>query len=40
MINHWEDFDAGPTQPLSERIHVTLNPRSVILLNGNIHEQM
>jgi len=40
MINHWEDFDAGPTQPLSERIHVTLNPRSIILLNGNIYEQM
>ena len=40
MINHWEDFDAGPTQPRGERLHVTLSPRNVILLNGNMHEQM
>ncbi len=40
MIGHWEDFDAGPTQSLNERIHVTLCPRNVILLNGNIYEQM
>ena len=39
MISHWEEFNAGPTQPLSERIHVTLNKRNVILLNGNIHEK-
>lgn len=40
MINHWEDFDAGPARPRSERVHVTLNPRNNILLNGNIYERM
>lgn len=40
MINQWEDFEAGPTQPVTERIHVTLSPRNVILLNGNIYDRM
>ena len=40
MISHWEEFDAGPTQPRSERIHVTLNQKNLILLNGNIHEKL
>ncbi len=40
MINHWEEYQAGPTQPLDHRIHVTLNPRNVILLNGNLHAQL
>ena len=40
MISHWEEFQAGPTKPLSERLHVTLNRRNVILLNGNIHEKL
>jgi hypothetical protein len=40
MISHWEEFGAGPTPPPSERMHVTLNPRNVILLNGNIHEKL
>lgn len=40
MISHWEEFQAGPTQPMSERMHATLSPRNVILLNGNIHERL
>ncbi|MBK8467411.1 MAG: hypothetical protein IPL32_16465 [Chloracidobacterium sp.] len=40
MIIHWEEFKAGPTQPRSDRLHVTLNRRNVILLNGNIHEKL
>jgi len=40
MINQWEEFKAGPTQPLDQRMHVTLNSRSVILLSGNVHERM
>ena len=40
MIEEWEEFEAGPTPPRSERIHVTLNKRNVILLNGNIHEKL
>ena len=40
MIIHWDEFEAGPTEPPSERVHVTLSPKNVILLNGNIYEQM
>lgn len=40
MISHWEVFEAGPTPPVRERMHVTLNYKNVILLNGNVHEQM
>ena len=40
MISHWEEFKAGPTLPLTERIHVTLNRKNVILLNGNIHAKL
>ncbi len=40
MISHWEEFQAGPTLPLSERMHVTLNRKNVILLNGNIHAKL
>ena len=40
MISHWEEFKAGPTTPLNERMHVTLSPRNVILMNGNIHDRL
>jgi len=40
MANHWEEFQAGPTKPLSERMHVTLNRKNVILLSGNVHERL
>ena len=40
MISHWEEFAAGPTQPLEDRMNVTLSPRSVIHINGNIHDRL
>ena len=40
MISHWEEFQAGPTLPLEKRMHVTLSPRNVILINGNIHDRL
>ena len=40
MISHWEEFQAGPTMPRSERMHVTLSERNIILLNGNIHDKL
>src|SRR5438132_1365031 len=40
MISHWEEFNAGPTERLDRRMHVTLSPKNVILLNGNMHEQL
>ena len=40
MIIHWEEFNAGPTPPPNERLHVTLNRRNTILLNGNIYEKL
>ena len=33
MINHWEEFEAGPTEPKGSRLHVTLNFKGQILLN-------
>lgn len=40
MISHWEEFNAGPTPPRNERLHVTLSPKNIILLNGNMHERL
>src|SRR4051794_7648749 len=40
MIIHWEVFTGGPTPPRSERLHVTLNKKNVILINGNIHDKL
>ena len=40
MITHWEEFQFGPTPPNEERLHVTLNPKHVILLNGNMYEKL
>jgi hypothetical protein len=40
MISHWEEFEAGPTEPVDRRMHVTLSPRNVIHLNGNIHDRL
>lgn len=40
MVTHWEVFDAGPTRPANERMHVTLSKKNVLVLNGNIHERL
>ena len=40
MITHWEEFQFGPTPANEERLHVTLNPKHVILLNGNIYKKL
>ena len=40
MINHWEEYQAGPTQPMATRVHVTLDRRNVIMLNANLYEQL
>lgn len=40
MINHWEVFEDGPTVPLEERIHVTLNYKNVIHINAQLHERL
>src|SRR4030095_6502572 len=40
MITHWEEFTFGPTPANEERLHVTLNPKHVILLNGNMYEKL
>lgn len=40
MISHWEEFKPGPTPKLDERMHVTLNRRGLIFMNGNIHDRM
>ena len=40
MITHWEEFQTGPTPPNEDRLHVTLNPKHVILMNGNMYEKL
>lgn len=40
MLGCWGEFEDGPTAPRASRLHVTLSPRSVIHLNGNVHEKL
>lgn len=40
MIRHWEEYEDGPTQPIAERLHATINYKGTILLNGNLHEKL
>jgi hypothetical protein len=40
MLGCWEEFEDGPTIPRESRMHVTLSPRSVIHLNGNVYERL
>lgn len=40
MFGCWEEFEAGPSVPKKERMHVTIGPRSVIHLNGNVYEKL
>ena len=40
MLGCWEEFEDGPTISRESRMHVTLSPRSVIHLNGNVYEKL
>lgn len=40
MICHWEEYNLGPTKPLAERFHATINRKHTILINGNLHEKL
>ncbi|MBK9530052.1 MAG: hypothetical protein IPO41_17480 [Acidobacteria bacterium] len=40
MICHWEEYDLGPTQARTERIHATINRKNTILINGNLHTRL
>ena len=40
MLGCWEEFEDGPTLPREERMHVTISPKSVIHLSGNVHEKL
>lgn len=40
MLGRWEEFEEGPTVPREKRMHVTLSPRSVIHLSGNVFEKL
>ena len=40
MLGCWEEFEDGPTIPRETRMHVTLSPRSIIHLNGNVYEKL
>src|SRR2546423_7816067 len=37
LNDEWEEFGAGATERPANRIHVTLNRQSIILLNRNAH---
>lgn len=36
----WETFEGGPTPPQSERLHVTLSTRCILLMNRNTFEAL
>ena len=38
MTRQWKMFKGGPTGPRRERLHATLNPRGVILINNKLFE--
>ncbi|MEJ7622728.1 MAG: hypothetical protein WKF34_01925 [Pyrinomonadaceae bacterium] len=40
MIREWEEFHGGPSEPARERLHVTINPRCIILLNKKVSEAL
>ena len=40
MLGCWEEFEDGPTEPRETRMHVTLSPRNVIHLNGNVMDRL
>lgn len=40
MISHWEEFQSGPTLPLDKRMNVTLSPKNIFYLNGNICDKL
>ena len=40
MLEEWEEFQAGPTPPRAERLHVSLNGKGQILLNKNAVEAL
>lgn len=40
MLGRWEEFEDGPTVPRAVRMHVTLSPRCVIHLSGNVFEKL
>ena len=40
LIGRWEIYEAGPSVPRSLRFYVTINAKSVIHLNGNVHRAM
>jgi hypothetical protein len=40
MIRKWTEYESGPRTVMRDRVHVTLNPRGVILLNGKAYEMI
>ncbi len=40
MISHWEEFSLGPTPPKDTVLHVTLDRKGIIMMNGNIVEKL
>ena len=40
MICQWEEYDLGPTQARTERVHATINRKNTILINGNLHTRL
>ena len=40
MIGRWEIYEAGENKPFKERVHVTLNRKSVFCLNTKVFEML
>lgn len=40
MAEYWERFRGGPTRPVAERVHVTINAKGVITFNRNVRKML
>lgn len=40
IIYNWEEYTSGPNEPPAERLHITLNPRGMLLLNRRAYEMI
>lgn len=40
MISRWEIYEEGETKPFSDRVHVSINRKGVMFVNGNAYQKL
>ena len=40
MISRWELYEEGETKPFTRRVHISINRKGVIFVNGTAHEML